>query len=310
MSSVSSGTISTNGCELDPVLGGLVGREAQRDAARAGDLHQRADGARGLARPPVGDDAGGAHHASTSSDRAGARALGQPQERLLVAGRAGERGRRAAEDGGAVLARGGGDVVDDLAPQLRVLDHAALADPLAADLELRLDHRQAVERARPWSRGPPGRTLRQGDEGDVDDDQIRAVREVAGRDRAGVGALDHGHALVLAQAVVELAVGDVERDHVGGAALEQAVGEAAGGRADVQRATAREVDPQRVERVGELDAAAGDVGRRPFDLELDRGVDQLARLLGPAPAGAEVDLARDHGGGGAGPRLEQPAFRQ
>ena len=69
------------------------------------------------------------------------------------------------------------------------------------------------------------------------------VRELVRRERAGVGALDHGHALVLAQAVVELAVGDVERDHVGRAALEQAVGEAAGRGADVERAAAGDVDP-------------------------------------------------------------------
>ena len=116
--------------------------------------------------------------------------------------------------------------------------------------------------------------------------------------------------VVLAQAVVELAVGDVERDDVGGSALEQAVGEAAGGRADVERAAAGDRNVQRVERVGELHAAARDVRRRAVDLELDLGVDQLARLLGAAAAGAEVHLAGDHGRGGARSRLEQPALRQ
>ena len=122
-----------------------------------------------------------------------------------------------------------------------------------------------------------------------------------GRERAGVGALDHGHARVLAQAVVELAVGDVERDDVLRPALEQAVGEAAGGGADVERAAAADVDLQGVERVRELDAAAGDVGRRAVDLELDLRVDQLARLLRSAASGAEVDLARDDRGGRACP---------
>ena len=136
------------------------------------------------------------------------------------------------------------------------------------------------------------------------------VRELVGRDRAGVDALDHGHAVVLAQAVVELAVGDVERDHVLGAALEQAVREAAGRGADVERAAAGDVEAERVERVGELDAAARDVGRRAVDLELDLGVDHLPRLLRAAAAGAEVDLARDHGRGGARSRFEEPALRQ
>ena len=51
-------------------------------------------------------------------------------------------------------------VLHDLAPQRRIAHDAALADPVAADLELRLDHRQASKalggarehrRAGPWS---------------------------------------------------------------------------------------------------------------------------------------------------------------
>ena len=38
-----------------------------------------------------------------------------------------------------------GDVADGLTPERRVADDAALPHSLAADLELRLDHRQAVE---------------------------------------------------------------------------------------------------------------------------------------------------------------------
>ena len=123
--------------------------------------------------------------------------------------------------------------------------------------------------------------------------EVRAVGQLVGRQRAGVGALDHRHALVLAQAVVELAVGDVERDDVLGAALEQAVGEAAGGGADVQRAAAGDVEPERVERVGELDAAARDVGRRAVDVELDR------RRRPAAPASRR---GGGRGRGGPGPR--------
>ncbi len=97
---------------------------------------------------------------------------------------------------------------------------------------------------------------------------------------------------------------------MGGTALEQAVGEAAGRRADVERAAARDRDLQRVERVGELDAAARDVRRRTVDLELDRRIDQLPRFLGPAPAGTQVHLTGDHGRGGACARFEQPALRE
>ena len=105
---------------------------------------------------------------------------------------------------------------------------------------------------------------------------------------AGVRALEHGHARVVAQPLVELAVADVERDHARGAALEQDVGEAAGRGADVERVTPGRVDAELVERVRELVAAARDEPRRPLDDELRRFVHLLAGLL------VAVDEARHH----------------
>ena len=64
---------------------------------------------------------------------------------------------------------------------------------------------------------------------------------------------------------------------MGGAALQQAVGEAAGGGADVERAATGRIDPQRVERVRELYAAARDIRRRAVDLEFDLGIDVAGR---------------------------------
>ena len=52
---------------------------------------------------------------------------------------------------------------------------------------------------------------------------------------------------------------DVERDDARGAALQQHVGEAAGGGADVERLAAGDVDAEGVERVRELEPAAADV---------------------------------------------------
>ena len=69
------------------------------------------------------------------------------------------------------------------------------------------------------------------------------------------------------------------------ARLQQAVGEAAGRGAHVEAAAARGVDPQRVERVAQLDPAARDVRRRRVDAELDVGLDQLAGLGGLASPG-------------------------
>jgi len=77
---------------------------------------------------------------------------------------------------------------------------------------------------------------------------------------------------------MELAVADVERDHARRAALEQAVGEAAGRRAQVEAVLAFGVDPERVERVRELLPAARDESRRGAHLELDVVGDLLARL--------------------------------
>jgi hypothetical protein len=55
-----------------------------------------------------------------------------------------------------------------------------------------------------------------------------------------------------------LAVADVERDDMPCAALQEHVGEPAGGRADVQRESTGHVDVKCVERVRELQASASD----------------------------------------------------
>ena len=102
---------------------------------------------------------------------------------------------------------------------------------------------------------------------------------------ARVRPLEHGHARVVAEPLVQLPVADVERDHARGAALEEDVGEAAGRRADVEAVEPGRVDAERVERVRELVPAARDVRRRALDLERDRLVDLLAGLRrGPGRA--------------------------
>ena len=95
-----------------------------------------------------------------------------------------------------------------------------------------------------------------------------------------------------------------------GARLQQAVREAAGRGADVEAPTPRRVEPERVEGVAQLDAAARDVGRRRVDAELDVGLDELARLGGARVPGAEADLAGHHRGGGPRAGREQAALRQ
>ena len=69
------------------------------------------------------------------------------------------------------------------------------------------------------------------------------------------------------------------------------------------------VDPQRVERVGELDAAAGDERRGRLDVELHVGGHELAGLGGAGAAG-HVDLPGDHSGGRPRAGREEPTLRQ
>ena len=116
----------------------------------------------------------------------------------------------------------------------------------------------------------------------------------AGVELAGVEPLDHGHARVLAQAHVDLAVGDVDGGHPRGAALQQAVGEAAGRGADVEAVAPFDVDAERVERVFELDAAARDEARPRVDDQRRLGLDQLARPQRDRAVLADPNLAGPH----------------
>ncbi len=204
------------------------------------------------------------------------------------------------------LAGRGGDAEDGLAAVGGVADDPP-ADPLTAELELRLDHRQSLA-ARRQAGGHGGQDLGERDEGDVD--RRQAGRE--GKRRRGeltcVEALDHGHPRVLAERVGDLAVGDVDGRDAGGAALEQAVGEAAGRGADVEAVAARDLDRERLERVLELDPAARDEARAGVDEELGPGLDQLARPQGDRAVGAEPDLTCAHGAGGGAARGKDAAL--
>src|SRR5712691_12047108 len=91
---------------------------------------------------------------------------------------------------------------------------------------------------------------------------------------------------------MKLAVADVEGDNPRGAALQQAVCEAAGRGAEIEAVRARHVDRQRLERVGELLAAARDEARRPLDGQLGVLVDLLAGLRVPGDEAREDERLR------------------
>ncbi len=97
--------------------------------------------------------------------------------------------------------------------------------------------------------------------------------------------LEHAHALVGAQARVQLAVADVDRVDVRRASLQQAVGEAAGRSAGIDGAAAVDGDGEAFEGRLELLSAAADERCRRAD-EGDGLVrrDEAGRLVGRGTA--------------------------
>ena len=134
------------------------------------------------------------------------------------------------------------------------------------------------------------------------------VRETFAGQPPGVGALEHGDARVLAQPPVQLPVADVDGDHARGAALQQAVDEAAGGAAQVDRVLAGHVDVQARERRVELVAAARDVAAARGGGERGAVVDLRAGLVDDAAV--HGDLPREDGGSRLGAGGEEAAVRE
>ena len=131
-----------------------------------------------------------------------------------------------------------------------------------ARLELRLDEDERL----PAGSGEGehrGQRLRHRDERDVADDELGCERELP--QRAGVHALEHGHARVRPEARVELPVADVDRDHARCPRLEETVGEARPSTRRRRRSPGRpRPTPKRVERVpraSPLRARRSDGGR-------------------------------------------------
>ena len=107
--------------------------------------------------------------------------------------------------------------------------------------------------------GTTGRIRRK----EMNDTSIQTIStgpgEIRQRQVASVEVLNHHHARIVSQRPVELPVPDVERNHSCRAPLEEYVGESASRCADVERIAAGHDDPECVERVGQLQAAASDV---------------------------------------------------
>lgn len=161
-----------------------------------------------------------------------------------------------------------------------------------ADLELGLDEGDEVT-AGPSAESDGRSQLPEADEGCVDHGEVDRAPDLPGAESAGVRALPYGDASVNAEPVGELAVTHVDGDDVGGASLEETVGEAPGRSAEIEASQGADVDAEVVERAGELDAPSRDVrviGRAEVDDRVVR--DERARLVDPLPGHA--DVAREH----------------
>lgn len=98
-----------------------------------------------------------------------------------------------------------------------------------------------------------------GDEGDVHHgDVVSGFGEECGIELAGVDAFEVGYAWVVTEFGMELAVADIYAGDVGGAVLEEAVGEASGGGADVEGIEASNGEVMGEEEALELFASAAD----------------------------------------------------
>jgi hypothetical protein len=180
-----------------------------------------------------------------------------------------------AEDGrvdevevGAVLLEDAvADALDGGLAGVGVADDATFADVGTTGFELRLD--EDDDFALPGLVRPAecdeyrGKDKGGGDEGYVHRDEgwsgCAGSEEFARGKEAGVGAFAEGDAGIVAELVGDLTVAGVDGEDGGGAALEHAVGEAAGGGTDVDAGQVGEVDGPVGEGALELEAATADI---------------------------------------------------
>ena len=226
---------------------------------------------------------------------------GEDGEEFPVALRAGEGGGGDADGGPAELDGGEvEDLVDAALPDALVADDAVLADVAWLGLELRLD-----EEGGPGVGGEEGvaggEDFGQGDEGDVGDEGVNGLGDEGAGEGAGVGLLEGDDARVVPEGGVELAGADVDGVDAAGAALEEDVGEAAGGGADVEGDGVPEVMGEGLQGGEELAGAAADVGERGGGGERRVRVEEASGLVDGRAVG-EDDLAvgDESLGGGSG----------
>ena len=148
----------------------------------------------------------------------------------------------------------------------------------------------------------------QADEAGVDDGQVGQLPARERLEVAHVGAVEHDDARVGLQLPGELAVADVDGVDLGRAALEQAVGEAAGAGTHVDCDQAADVQRKVVEGGGQLETAAADVGQRRAHGQFGGVAHGLPRLV--LDLAVDGDLAGHDQAPGLLARLHQPTLHE
>lgn len=184
------------------------------------------------------------------------------------------------------------DGAQDATPLVARRDDAAATQPLAADLELGLDQRDDV--AAVGNQGP-NRRERNGkrDEAEVAHDQVESPAEGAGVDVPDVGARQVDDPGVVSQPRRQLTVADVECGHLAGSVLEQDLREASGTRADVEAASARDVDRPQLQGMQQLERRSTDPAVDLAGQRDDGGIRDLVAGLAHDPLVDENDPVAD-----------------
>src|SRR5215813_6286758 len=207
---------------------------------------------------------------------------GHVQEKLAVALRAAERRCRDSEDVPTAQHRVASETGHDLSMERRLAHHAPFADQVLTHFELRLDQRHRLA-ARREDVENGRKHLLQRDERDVHDGKGRLVTEDPRVEGARVRLLHDDDPRVAPQAGVQLPGAHIDGIHARGPALEETIGETAGGRANVEADLADDVDVEVIKGVGQLLTGATDKGRSPSQLHLGLGRDQGAGFVDSLP---------------------------
>src|SRR3954451_7872913 len=196
----------------------------------------------------------------------------------------------------------GRDLPHDAPPDLDVAHDPALPHLGAAGFELRLDEDDGLPTRR-GDREDRREHEPEADERDVRNDELRLERELL--HGAGIDALEHDHAPVATQTLVQLSVADVESDDARGPPLQQDIRESSGRRTDVDTFAAGWIDAEDVERVCKLLPAPRYIRGRLLDVDDRLVVDLRSRLVVSAHAAREHERLRLRTSLGEAPLDEQ-----